>query len=381
MILNSYFEGMSGGDTWAIEVAKRLKNEFNVDIKIITPERAKIEFKKRGLEDKDFIITTNESKPRNLALLYLSRILSIDKKELKTDKKDILFATSIFLPDILPLKYLKGRKITIYHMQAPNPIYGYKKMINRNKKNDLSIGKILNWLNEKISLFIFKKIGNEILVLPTTKETIENYGFSKNRIIMTKNGVDLDFINNIPKGEKEFEACWIGRPHPQKGLDDLIKIWSIVVKEKPNVKLILMGKNIEKYQEKINDINLEKNIILKGFVSEEEKFRIMKMSKMFLSTSYFESFHIAILEALACNLPVIAYDIPVYKQVYGNILIYVDLGDFINYKKKIIQLLENDLDKDDKSKLIEELLQEFSWDKIAKNFWLNLKKMYKSNKK
>ena len=55
MFLNSYIDGISGGDTWALEVAKRLKNNIS-EFNLVTPNRAAIEWEKRGLTDINYIL-------------------------------------------------------------------------------------------------------------------------------------------------------------------------------------------------------------------------------------------------------------------------------------------------------------------------------------
>jgi glycosyltransferase involved in cell wall biosynthesis len=45
-----------------------------------------------------------------------------------------------------------------------------------------------------------------------------------------------------------------------------------------------------------------------GFVSEEEKFKLLSLSDIFVSTSIHEGFGLVFLEAMTCGLPVVAYD-------------------------------------------------------------------------
>jgi glycosyltransferase involved in cell wall biosynthesis len=374
MFLNSYIDGISGGDTWALEVAKRLKNnipEFN----LVTPKRASIEWEKRGLTDINYILTTKEKKTDNLIKLYLKRIMNYFTLKVNSNKKDILFATSIFLPDVLPLLFLKGKKVAIFHMQAPHPLYGYKSLIRKTKKIELTTGNILNWVNEKVSMKLLKIMNASIFALPSTKNTVMKYGFSEKNIFLTNNGVDLEYIKKIPEDEKKFDACWVGRPHPQKGVEDLIDIWRKVVNIKPNATLVLMGKNTEIYKENILKNELDQNIIIKGYIKDEEKFKMIKKSRLFLSTSYFESFHIAVMEAVACGLTIIAYDLPVYQQIYGKILKYVEIGDKEKYANQIIYFLENDLEREKNSDVMKDFIVDFNWDKISKNVMNNLTKI------
>ena len=372
MFINSYIEGLSGGDTWAIEVAKRLNLKKDVKVVIITPQRAVRLWKEKGLNQCTFIKTTKEKKPKFLPLLYLLRILNYLKITLKSEEDDILFATSIFFPDVFPLLFLKGKKFAIFHMQAPHPFFGYRNMLVKGQKK-LNFGNLINWLNEKMCMFLLRIIKTKMFVLPSTKNIVTRYGFQNRDIFITKNGVDLSVIRNISDKKKEFDACWVGRPHPQKGVDDLLDIWKQVSEKKPGAQLVLMGTNTEIYQDIINKRDLDKNIKIKGHVSDKEKFETMKKSRLYVSTSYFESFHIAVMEALTCGLDVIAYDLPVYHQTYGNLLDYVELANKNKFADRIRDYLQQKNQNDVDNTKIDEFIEKFDWDYISDQVYSNLK--------
>ncbi len=372
MFINSFIEGLAGGDIWAIEIAKRLSLKNDIKVVIVTPERAAKLWKEKGLNQCEFIISTKEKKPNFLPLLYFKRIVNYFKIRLDSDKDDILFATSIFFPDVFPLLFLKGKKVAIFHMQAPHPLFGYKYIFTSNQKN-LNFGNMINWLNEKTCMFLLRIKKVKMLALPSTQHIVNSYGFHKENIFITKNGVDLSYIERISKGQKEFDACWVGRPHPQKGVDDLIEIWGRVSKNKPDAQLVLMGANTETYKDIVLRKGLERNIKIKGYISEEEKFQIMKKSRLFLSTSYFESFHIAVMEALACGNNIIAYDLPVYHQIYGNQLEYVKLGNVEEYVDRIDSYLHPKGKQVDNSIKRDEFINKFDWNNIADQVYSTLK--------
>ena len=49
-------------------------------------------------------------------------------------------------------------------------------------------------------------------------------------------------------------------------------------------------------------------VVFMGQVDEAEKFGILQMSGLYVSTSQHEGFGLAFLEAMACGLPVVCYD-------------------------------------------------------------------------
>jgi len=66
----------------------------------------------------------------------------------------------------------------------------------------------------------------------------------------------------------------------------------------------------------------------------------MKSARVFIFPSYEEGLSLTLMEALACDLPVIAWDLPVYNSVYQNRIITVPAGDIEMFRKKIIEVLK-----------------------------------------
>jgi glycosyltransferase involved in cell wall biosynthesis len=68
---------------------------------------------------------------------------------------------------------------------------------------------------------------------------------------------------------------------------------------------------------KITETKLGDNIVIKGRCSDTELYGLMKTSKVFIFPSIFEGWGIAVAEALACGLPVVAYDIPALREIFA----------------------------------------------------------------
>jgi glycosyltransferase involved in cell wall biosynthesis len=68
-------------------------------------------------------------------------------------------------------------------------------------------------------------------------------------------------------------------------------------------------------------------VTFSGMVSEEEKFRLLKASRVFAMPSRYESWGIVVNEALAAGIPVVAYDLSCYRPVFGEFVRYVKSFD------------------------------------------------------
>jgi len=149
-----------------------------------------------------------------------------------------------------------------------------------------------------------------------------------------------------------------------------VKAWRMVVDLRPDAKLAIVGGGsgfyINRVKQYITDHGLQDNVLMTGFVSEEKKYKIMKASKIFVFPSYLESFAIVVCEAMACGLPVVAYELPAYRDFYGSSLAYVSTGNIKGLTAKIIELL-NDADMREKlARASSHIVKKYDWENVAK---------------
>ncbi|MDO9464797.1 MAG: glycosyltransferase [bacterium] len=229
--------------------------------------------------------------------------------------------------------------------------------------------RFLSWVFFHISLFTFRKADLLLPISDSLKEYLISKEFKKNRLIVSGNGIEVDLIRRAKKDNKfNIDALFIGRINETKGIYDLLKVLQIVRKKYPNFQLAIMGrgdKTTEKqFKNEIIKNNLGKNVQLLGYKSDLEKFSIIKSSKIFLFLSVSESFGISLLEAVCCGLKAVVYELEPYKKIYlNNEVIMVTKNDYKSAAKKVMKLFDK---RDFSNKNGELLLEQYSWDKIAK---------------
>ncbi len=64
--------------------------------------------------------------------------------------------------------------------------------------------------------------------------------------------------------------------------------------------------------------NLTKRVKVHKFISDYEKFEIIKQSKVMINGAIFEGFGMWLAEALACGVPAVCYDYPTFKEITGE---------------------------------------------------------------
>ena len=95
---------------------------------------------------------------------------------------------------------------------------------------------------------------------------------------------------------------------PKKGFDILLKAFSIVYKEKPEVKLILGGDGPERenLQKLAKILNIEEAVTFAGALPRENVRLLMAESACFVLSSHVETFGVVLIEALSQGTPVVA---------------------------------------------------------------------------
>ncbi len=181
----------------------------------------------------------------------------------------------------------------------------------------------------------------------------------------------LDYIWNIMPttlsnektkfDSKGFNIVSIGRLEHQKGYERLIDIAEILAKKKNNFHIYILGNGSEK-DNLLAKLEVKKMANFVTFLGAQDNvYKYLNASDLFLSTSYYEGFCTAIIEALLCGIPVVA------PKVTGIVDIAYDLAP-----KKSFILTENNTEA--LAKGIEEAMA----GKVSKNFKFDTVKINKA---
>lgn len=158
--------------------------------------------------------------------------------------------------------------------------------------------------------------------------------------------VDNHLILQIEEKKKIYDCVYFGRLDKLKGIEDFIKIISILKGKKSDIKAcIIGGGNQTPFINLAKNLNCYQNIEFKGFLkTQKEVFTLVKQSKIFLASPYFERLSSTLREAMYLKVPIVAYatgGIP-YINEYSENIYLVDTGDYGAMAKKALVLLEDD---------------------------------------
>jgi len=88
-------------------------------------------------------------------------------------------------------------------------------------------------------------------------------------------------------------------------------------------------------------------------------------SKIFFSPSNEEGWGIAICEALAFGLPVVAWDLPVYRTLYPKGVVKAPIGDVQQFSEHVLDLLADKNHYKEVSKDSRQIVSAYDWNDIA----------------
>jgi glycosyltransferase involved in cell wall biosynthesis len=137
-----------------------------------------------------------------------------------------------------------------------------------------------------------------------------------------------NFQNSNFKIDSKFKIqnskflLFIGRLEERKNIVNIINAFEIL-KEQYRIphKLVLAGKpgfGFDKIQDKLQETNYKKQIILTGFVDEQEKWNLLKNAEVFVFPTLYEGFGLPILEAQNAGVPVVAANNSSIPEVVNN---------------------------------------------------------------
>ncbi len=236
----------------------------------------------------------------------------------------------------------------------------------------------LNWIIGTIGylgepfIFLFYRRTLFMTGSESAKDDIIYFGIPAKNITVVPHGVIIKDLESNPEKEKIFTVVFLGVLSKDKGIEDAVKTFSIL-KDLGQFQFWVVGRaETHRYESHIKQIvkklGLQASVKFWGFVSQEEKFRLLARSHILINPSIREGWGLVNIEANYYQTPVVAYSSrglidSVQDGVSG---IICKNNTPFDLAKNILQIL---VDKDLYSSLqngAKEWSKNFSWDKSKK---------------
>ncbi len=364
-------QGMTGGDKRILEILKRWDRDNSLPFTCVVyaPQKFVQVMLDEGICHISFKITSTKSSERkgiiSSYIIHTFKALTL----LPYFRKDCCFyATSDFFTDTIPcaigkLLNRKAKWISLIH----HIIETYRTRPGNKLTNFIS------YYAQRLSLLLISLFSDKILLVsPLVKEYLSGKKCKK-KMVLVNNGVDTAYISKLPpytEPNRKYDAVMLARLAPSKGIFDLPKIWAAVCSQRSEARLALIGGGsdeiVSDLKKMLSDEGIASNVDILGHLNNESVYRYLKSSKIFIFTSREEGWGISIAEAMACGLPVVAFELPVYKYIFPVGGVWIANRDISMMSKKILALLH---DEEFRKKYSAEgtafVLNRYAWVKIA----------------
>lgn len=306
-----FVPSIGGGEIWSYYVSKGLSDKGHIVYVLTYKHKNALKNEKYG----NLNIIRGGKNPINTFDSYFKRAINIGLLIYKLGHKlnyDIIIANNTFplIVAWLVSKFKKKPIIAVFHN-----FYGLKFSLEEKG--------IIKGIIRGLTEYIAHKLDYDlVLVLSTSvKEKLIKRGINAKKIFVVPGGVNINYIDSV-KEEKSSDnlIIFIGRLVRMKRVDILLKAFKIVNSRIPNSKLIIVGDGPLKFclMELARFLNIENSVDFLGFVSEEEKIRLLKKATVLVLPSVLEGFGLVILESLASGTPVITSDMEGPKDIITN---------------------------------------------------------------
>lgn len=159
----------------------------------------------------------------------------------------------------------------------------------------------------------------------------------------------------------------------RKNIINLLDAYSLAYDEL-NMPLVIVGGQgfgykeiMAKYKSLSNKVR--KNIIFTGFVSEEDKYTLLKHARGFVFPSVYEGIGLPVIEAFSCNLPVLTSRRGALPEAGGDAALYVENPyDVKEIASKMVQLAQDEKLRKELRANARKQIEKFTADKFNSRF-------------
>lgn len=172
------------------------------------------------------------------------------------------------------------------------------------------------------------------------QDLLRTYRLPPEKVVVTYNGVEphfscqpastneLDLIRQRFGIQRDFILA-VGSLQPRKNLVRLIRAYAKLRSEHEqfNYQLVIVGRKLWLADSIFDEVNRQKwaaDVILTGYVTDEDLPALYRTATAFVYPSIFEGFGLPPVEAMACGTPVITSNLSSLPEIVGDAAVLID---------------------------------------------------------
>lgn len=244
----------------------------------------------------------------------------------------------------------------VIYIHDMNSFYGYS-------------SKLYSMYERAMLPLVAAKADHIITVSEFSKRELTKFlGTPPSKISVVYNGIDPEYLSEDDGSAFELPekyVLFVGSLNPRKNIDGVLRSFKRFSESHPEYKLVLIGpKNKAVFQS--YSVPLSDDVVLPGFVSQQQLQYAYTNASALLFPSHYEGFGIPPLEAMACGTPVVASDTSSLPEILQDAAAFAGPTD---YEALADQLERIVTDEEYRSALIAKgsrRAQSFTWERSTR---------------
>lgn len=243
-------------------------------------------------------------------------------------------------------------------------------------------------------------INNSCKIIASSKSEASQYSsvftdLNMDNVVEIPNGINLETYQKLPPtgifrekmsiSKDKNIILYLSRLHERKGIDLLLKTFKNISKSSDSMILVIAGPDdhyLPEIYKMVEKLGLQDSVVIPGPLYENDKLEAYVDADIFVlpSRDHYESFGNVVVEAMACQTPVVVTSYCGISEWINN-----DVGRVVDYKEEqlghaLIDILENPKRDEMAYNARQMVLETFDWDKVVKRNMVVYKQCIEDNK-
>jgi glycosyltransferase involved in cell wall biosynthesis len=232
---------------------------------------------------------------------------------------------------------------------------------------------MLYWLAVSIATFISFLTAKKAIAVSDYAKQLLTFGFPSvvtDKCTVVHHGVNQINLDQMQNSKLGTDLLAVSDIYVQKNYHNLISAFAVLLKTRPELRLIIIGQEIDKVYTKelydlIDELDIGKNIFFKGHVNTSKLLNYYKNCRVFVFPSLIETFGNPLLEAMSVGVPIACSKGAAMPEILGNTGLLFNPDDKDDIALKIEQLLSDDELSASLGKMAAQRARSFLWRETA----------------
>jgi len=224
------------------------------------------------------------------------------------------------------------------------------------------------------------------------RDIINNYDIDEDKIDLVYNGASKNFY---PVKKQRIEGIreehsggspyfvFVGSIHPRKNIRNLLKAFELFKQEyKGDFKLVIVGKKFfltKAMEEQLQKMTYKDDVKFTGRLPSKDLNDVMGAAWALTFVPFFEGFGIPLVEAMNCEIPILASNVTSLPEIAGDAAIYAVPDSPGNIRDGMIRLVKEEGLRENLIKKGKERRKLYSWDNTARELWKTIEHVLENN--